>query len=65
MAEKAAHEVGDGLRQCAEPLHDHRFLSGFDPEVAYSGSGDGVELGAVAYNYPQVKVVTMGVELKF
>ena len=41
------------------------FYQGFDPEVAYSGSGDGVELGAVAYNYPQVKVVTMGVELKF
>ena len=41
------------------------FYQGFDPEVAYSGSGDGVELGAVAYNYPQVKVITMGVELKF
>ena len=41
------------------------FYQGFDPEVAYSGSGDGVALGAVAYNYPQVKVITMGVELKF
>ena len=41
------------------------FYQGFDPEVAYSGSGDGVELGAVAYNYPQVKTITMGVELKF
>ena len=55
MAEKAAHNLFT--------ITD--FYQGFDPEVAYSGSGDGVELGAVAYNYPQVKVVTMGVELKF
>ena len=41
------------------------FYQGFDPEVAYSGSDDGVELGAVAYNYPQVKTITMGIELKF
>lgn len=39
MAEKAAHEVGDGLRQCAEPLHDHRFLSGLRSRGGLFGIG--------------------------
>lgn len=44
------------------------FWDGYDPEVAYGGSGDGnfdtVAVGA-ATNYPQVKIFTLGVELKF
>lgn len=42
-----------------------KFYQGYDPELAYSGSGDGVSLGAVAYNYPQVKTFTFGIDVKF
>lgn len=42
------------------------FYQGYDPEVNYdSGASDGVSVGAVANNYPQVKTVTVGVDLKF
>ncbi|MGM9742325.1 MAG: SusC/RagA family TonB-linked outer membrane protein [Candidatus Cryptobacteroides sp.] len=41
------------------------FYQGYDPELAYSGSDDGVSLGAVAYNYPQVRTFTFGIDIKF
>ena len=42
------------------------FWQGYDPEVAYNGSAtDGVSLGMVASNYPQVRTYTFGVEIKF
>ena len=42
------------------------FYQGYDPEVGYSAEGsNGVSLGDVANNYPQVKTFTFGVELKF
>ncbi len=42
------------------------FYQGYDPEVGYDPNGsNGVSLGAVADNYPQVKTYTLGVELKF
>ena len=41
---------------------------GYDPEVGYGGDSSGdfdvVKLGS-ANNYPQVKIVTVGLELKF
>ena len=44
------------------------FWDGYDPEVGYGGDASGdfdvVKLGA-ANNYPQVKIVTVGLELKF
>jgi TonB-linked SusC/RagA family outer membrane protein len=43
------------------------FWDGFDPEIGYGGSSnnfDSVALGA-ANNYPQVKVITVGLDLKF
>lgn len=44
------------------------FWDGYDPEVGYGGSGSGnydtVSLGTAA-NYPQVKIVTIGLDLKF
>lgn len=41
------------------------FWKGYDPEVAYdSGAGDGVSLGSGAY-YPQVKVFSIGIDIKF
>lgn len=42
------------------------FYQGYDPEVGYDSNGsNGVSLGAVADNYPQVKTYTFGLELKF
>ncbi len=42
------------------------FYQGYDPEVAYNSSAtNGVAMGAVANNYPQVKTVTAGIEIKF
>ena len=42
------------------------FYQGYDPEVGYDANGaNGVSLGAVADNYPQVKTFTFGLELKF
>lgn len=41
------------------------FYEGYDPEVNYdAGSSDGVSLGGGNY-YPQVKVYTFGIDLKF
>jgi len=41
------------------------FYEGYDPEVAYdSGTGEGVALGGGNF-YPQVKVYTFGIDLKF
>ena len=44
------------------------FWDGYDPEVGYGGDSSGdfdvVKLGS-ANNYPQVKIVTVGLELKF
>ena len=42
------------------------FWDGYDPEVGYDASGDFdlVKLGS-ANNYPQVKLVTIGLDLKF
>lgn len=41
------------------------FYEGYDPEVNYdTGSNDGVSLGGGNY-YPQVKVYTFGIDLKF
>ena len=41
------------------------FWEGYDPEVNYSaGSADGVSLGSGGY-YPQVKVFSLGIDLKF
>lgn len=41
------------------------FWEGYDPEINYSaGSTEGVSLGGGAY-YPQVKVISLGVDLKF
>ena len=43
-----------------------KFYQGYDPEVGYDPNArDGVSLGAVADNYPQVRTCTFGVELKF
>ena len=43
-----------------------RFYQGYDPEVNYdSGASDGVAVGAVAGNYPQVKTITAGIDIKF
>lgn len=45
------------------------FWQGYDPEVAYGGSGDfdSVAIGgsSSANNYPQVKIYTIGLDLKF
>jgi len=41
------------------------FWQGYDPEVAYDpGANDGVSLGGAAY-YPQVKVYSFGIDVKF
>ena len=44
------------------------FWDGYDPEVGYDGDASGdfdlVKLGS-ANNYPQVKLVTIGLDLKF
>lgn len=41
------------------------FWQGYDPEVAYdAGASDGVSLGGANY-YPQVKVYSFGIDLKF
>ncbi len=52
---------------CAENLFTiTNFYQGYDPEVCYTSSGsNGVSMGAVADNYPQVKTYTFGLELKF
>lgn len=43
-----------------------KFYQGYDPEVGYDPNGaNGVSLGAVADNYPQVKTYTFGIQLKF
>ena len=43
-----------------------KFWQGYDPEVAYNGSAtDGVSIGMVASNYPQVRTYTFGIEIKF
>lgn len=43
-----------------------KFYQGYDPEVFYdSGGANGVAMGAVADNYPQVKTYAFGLELKF
>ena len=42
-----------------------KFYDGYDPEINYdAGAADGVALGAGNY-YPQVKVFTFGIDLKF
>jgi TonB-linked SusC/RagA family outer membrane protein len=42
-----------------------KFYEGYDPEINYdAGASDGVSLGGGNY-YPQVKVFTFGVDLKF
>ncbi len=42
-----------------------KFYEGYDPEINYdAGASDGVSLGGGNY-YPQVKVFTFGIELKF
>ncbi|QNL52007.1 SusC/RagA family TonB-linked outer membrane protein [Olivibacter sp. SDN3] len=41
------------------------FWQGYDPEIAYDpGAADGVSLGGGAY-YPQVKVYSFGIDVKF
>lgn len=41
------------------------FWQGYDPEIAYdAGAADGVSLGGAAY-YPQVKVYSFGIDVKF
>lgn len=44
------------------------FHKGFDPEIAYGGTTGGdfdvVSVGS-AYNYPQVRIITLGLNLKF
>ncbi len=52
---------------CAENLLTFsNFYQGYDPEVCYNSNGaNGVSMGAVADNYPQVKTYTFGLELKF
>ena len=41
------------------------FWKGYDPEINYDASvTDGVELGSGGF-YPQVKVVSFGIDLKF
>jgi len=41
------------------------FWNGYDPEVNYdAGTDAGVQLGSAQY-YPQVKVYSFGVDLKF
>lgn len=41
------------------------FWNGYDPEIAYdSGATDGVSIGGGAY-YPQVKVFSVGIDIKF
>jgi TonB-linked SusC/RagA family outer membrane protein len=41
------------------------FWKGYDPEIAYdSGATDGVSIGGGAY-YPQVKVFSVGIDIKF
>ncbi len=43
-----------------------KFYQGYDPELSYNADAtDGVSLGDIAYNYPQVKTFTFGVEIKF
>ena len=43
-----------------------KFWQGYDPELAYDGSAtDGVSIGMVASNYPQVRTYTFGVDIKF
>jgi len=39
-----------------------KFYQGYDPELSYSGSS--VTSGS-AYNYPQVRTWTFGLEIKF
>jgi hypothetical protein len=42
-----------------------KFYEGYDPEINYdAGASDGVSLGGGNY-YPQVKVFTFGIDLKF
>lgn len=41
------------------------FWKGYDPEIAYdSNATDGVSIGGGAY-YPQVKVISIGIDIKF
>ena len=41
------------------------FYQGYDPEINYdAGASDGVSLGAGNY-YPQVKIFTFGIDIKF
>jgi hypothetical protein len=42
-----------------------KFYEGYDPEINYDGgAADGVSLGGGNY-YPQVKVFTFGIDIKF
>ena len=43
-----------------------KFHQGYDPEVAYDSSAtNGVAMGTIGSNYPQVKTFTAGIEIKF
>lgn len=61
------HISGLTVFGCAENLFTVTdFYQGYDPEVCYDSNGsNGVSMGAVADNYPQVKTYTFGLELKF
>ena len=69
LPKKAVKKIGLGgimLFANAQNLFTFtNFWQGYDPEVNFSGDGDGVSLGATASNYPQVKTFTAGVEIKF
>lgn len=42
-----------------------RYWQGYDPENMFTNSGDGVQAGATANNYPLVSTITFGVDIKF
>ena len=41
------------------------YWQGYDPENMFTTSGDGVQAGATATNYPLVSTYTFGVDIKF
>lgn len=42
-----------------------KYWQGYDPENMFTTSGDGVQAGATATNYPLVSTYTFGVDIKF
>ena len=68
LPKKAVKKIGLGgvmlFANAQNLLTLTNFYQGYDPEVNFSGDGDGVTLGS-ASNYPQVKTFTAGVEIKF